>query len=146
MLWKWGQLNLNAMALKQLHNMLKLPLTFIYSSLFHMQVCNNLNQCSCSVGFNGDACQSVFTGPGSGQPTRSELHNQIRYQGWQKWYGWCGICHTWISCSLAVAMSRSRLSIPLAASIATVMTDTVWLEHEANDSRLTLPRPLFSKY
>ena len=46
------------------------------------------------------------------------------------------------SCSLAVAMSRSRLSIP---SIAMVMTDTVWLEHEANDSRLPLPRPLFSK-
>ena len=44
------------------------------------------------------------------------------------------------SCSLAVAMSRSRLSIPL---VATVMTGTVWLEHEANDSRLSLPHPLF---
>ena len=43
-------------------------------------------------------------------------------------------------------MSRSRLATPLVASITTVMTDAVWLEHEANDSRLTLPHPLFSKY
>ena len=41
-------------------------------------------------------------------------------------------------------MSRSHLSIPLVASIATVITDAVWLEHEANDSLLTLPRPFFS--
>ena len=52
----------------------------------------------------------------------------------------------WNICSLAVAMSRSRLSIPLVASIATVMIDAVWLEHEANDLWHTLPRPRFSKH
>ena len=58
------------------------------------------------------------------------------------------LANTFLTLSLAVAMSRSRLSIPLlvVASIATVMTDAGWLEHEANDSQLTLPRPLFSKY
>ena len=31
-----------------------------------MQVCNDLNQCSCDPGFTGDDCNSMMTGGGGG--------------------------------------------------------------------------------
>ena len=36
-----------------------------------MQVCSNLNQCFCNVGFTGSSCSDATTGPGGSPSTGS---------------------------------------------------------------------------